>query len=73
MAQWGGKASSFIPASAKTNFCKAAGIDAGQQKGYPSAYDFARSLVTTIDVPDHCVIQDISIWGTEQLKNIVPF
>lgn len=74
MAQWGGKASLFVPGAAKTNFCKAASLDDSFiNDNFPSATDFARTIVHTIDVPDNCVVQDVTIWGTEQLKEINPF
>lgn len=74
MAQWGGKATSFIPGAAKTNFCAAANIDDSWQDGYPSAHDFARTLVHCIDVPDNTVIEEVNLWGTEQIpKMVVPY
>jgi NAD(P)-dependent dehydrogenase (short-subunit alcohol dehydrogenase family) len=74
MAAWGGKATTFIPGAARTNFCQAAGISSDWQKGYPDAHDFARTLVHCIDVPDHCFIEEVSIWGTKQVKEALnPF
>ncbi len=71
MAEWGGKASSFIPGAAKTGFCDAAGIATDWQEGYPDAIDFARTLVHCIDVPDNCVIEEVNIWGTKQIPDMV--
>ena len=74
MAQWGGKATSFVPGAARTNFCQAAGIPTDWQDGYPDAHEFARTLVHTIDVPDNCVIEEVNIWGTKQVKEMLnPF
>lgn len=71
MGEWGGKATSFIPGAARTNFCKAANLDDGWQAGYPSALDFARSLVHCVDVPDGTFIEEVSVWGTKQV--LTPF
>lgn len=71
MAEWGGKASSFVPGAAKTGFCDAAGIATDWQEGYPDAIDFARTLVHCIDVPDNCVIEEVNIWGTKQIPEMV--
>jgi NAD(P)-dependent dehydrogenase (short-subunit alcohol dehydrogenase family) len=74
MAAWGGKATNFIPGAARTNFCKAAKIDDGWQKGYPDAVDFARTLVHCIDVPDNTVIEEVDVWGTRQVQEmLVPY
>jgi NAD(P)-dependent dehydrogenase (short-subunit alcohol dehydrogenase family) len=74
MAQWGGKATSFIPGAAKTNFCGAAQIDDSWQEGYPSAEDFARTLVHCVDVPPGTVIEEVNVWGTRQVKDmLVPY
>jgi 3-oxoacyl-[acyl-carrier protein] reductase len=74
MAEWGGKATSFIPGAAKTNFCAAAQLDDKWQEGYPSAEDFARSLVHCIDVPEGTVIEEMDVWGTRQVKDmLVPY
>ena len=74
MEQWGGKATSFVPGAARTGFCKAAGIDDGWQEGYPSAEDFARTLVHCIDVPPNSFIDEVIIWGTKQVKEMLsPF
>ena len=74
MAEWGGKASNFVPGAARTGFCDAAGIDTDWQEGYPDAYDFARTLVHVIDVPDHVLVDEVSTWGTKQIKDMLnPF
>ncbi len=74
MSEWGGKATLFVPGAARTNFCEAAGLDSDWQEGFPSAEDFARSLVHCIDVPDNCFIQEVRIWGTAQVPGMVnPF
>jgi NAD(P)-dependent dehydrogenase (short-subunit alcohol dehydrogenase family) len=74
MAKWGGKATSFVPGAARTGFCQAAGIDSSWLEGYPDAMDFARTLVHCIDVPDHCVIEEVNIWGTKQIATMLnPF
>lgn len=74
MAEWGGKATSFIPGAAKTGFCAAAKIDDSWLEGYPSAEDFARTLVHCIDVPDNTVIEEVNVWGTKQVKDmLVPY
>lgn len=74
MSAWGGKATSFIPGAARTSFCQAAGIDDGWLDGYPSAEDFARTLVHCIDVPEGSFIEEVNIWGTKQVQEMmVPF
>jgi NAD(P)-dependent dehydrogenase (short-subunit alcohol dehydrogenase family) len=71
MCQWGGKASSFVPGAARTGFCDAAGIDSQWLEGYPDGYDFARTLVHCIDIPDTCVIDEAIIWGTKQVRDML--
>ena len=71
MAQWGGKATSFIPGAARTGFCDAAGISTEWLDGFPEARDFARTLVHCIDIPDSCVIDEAIIWGTKQVKEML--
>ncbi len=71
MAEWGGKATNFIPGAARTGFCDAAGIDTDWLEGYPSAYEFARTLVHCIDVPENSVIEEVNIWGTKQVKEML--
>ena len=74
MAEWGGKATSFIPGAARTNFCGAAKIDDAWLDGYPTAEDFARTLVHCIDVPAGTVIEEVNLWGTRQVKEmLVPY
>lgn len=74
MAAWGGKATSFIPGAAKTNFCTAAGIDDSWQEGYPGSEEFARTLVHCLDVPENTVIEEVNVWGTKQVKDmLVPY
>jgi len=74
MSAWGGKATMFVPGAARTGFCDAAALDSGWQAGYPSAEDFARTLVQCIDVPENCFIQEARIWGTAQVPGMVnPF
>lgn len=71
MTEWGGKATCFVPGAARTGFCDAAGIDSQWLEGYPDAYDFARTLVHCIDIPDHCVIDEAIIWGTKQVREML--
>jgi NAD(P)-dependent dehydrogenase (short-subunit alcohol dehydrogenase family) len=74
MAAWGGKATSFVPGAARTGFCGAAGINADWLDGYPGAADFARTLVHCIDVPDNSFVEEVMIWGTKQVKDMLnPF
>jgi len=74
MAQWGGKATNFVPGAARTNFCQAAGIASDWLEGYPDAHEFARTLVHCIDVPEDCVVEEVNIWGTRQVKEMLnPF
>ena len=74
MAEWGGKATSFVPGAARTNFCKAAEIEDDWLEGYPSAEDFARTLVHCVDVPESSFIDEVIIWGTKQVKEMInPF
>ena len=71
MCEWGGKATCFTPGAARTNFCQASGIDSGWMDGYPTPADFARTLVHCIDMPDDCVIEEVRIWGTKQIKDML--
>jgi len=71
MESWGGKATCFIPGAARTNFCANAKIDNSWMEGYPTAEDFARTLVHCVDVPPNCVIDEVSIWGTRQVKEML--
>ncbi len=71
MTEWGGKATTFVPGAARTGFCDAAGIDTDWQEGYPDAYDFARTLVHCIDIPENCVIDESVIWGTKQVRDML--
>lgn len=74
MAEWGGKAGVFVPGAARTNFCQAAGIDDGWLNGYPDSVEFARTLVHCIDIPDNCMMEEVRIWGTRQVKEMLnPF
>ena len=73
MAAWGGKATTVIPAAATTGFKAAANMPVTWPAGYPSAADFARTIVQAIDVPDNCVIEELTIWGTEQTKSLNPY
>jgi NAD(P)-dependent dehydrogenase (short-subunit alcohol dehydrogenase family) len=74
MSEWGGKATSFVPGAARTGFCKAAGIEDDWMGGFPSAEDFARTLVHCIDVPEGTFIEEVNVWGTRQVKEMVnPF
>jgi NAD(P)-dependent dehydrogenase (short-subunit alcohol dehydrogenase family) len=74
MAAWGGKATSFVPGAARTNFCKAAKIEDGWLAGYPDGADFARTLVHCIDVPENCFIEEVNLWGTKQVATMLnPF
>lgn len=71
MAEWGGKATSFIPGAARTGFCAAARLDDSWLEGFPDAEDFARTLVHCVDVPDNTVIEEVNLWGTRQVKEMV--
>jgi len=71
MLEWGGRASLFIPGAARTGFCDAAHLDTSWQAGYPDGADFARSLVHMIDVPDNCVVEELSIWGSAQVRDML--
>jgi NADP-dependent 3-hydroxy acid dehydrogenase YdfG len=73
MAAWGGKATTVIPAAATTGFKAAANMPVTWPDGYPSAADLARTIVQAIDVPDHCVIEELTIWGTAQTKELNPY
>lgn len=74
MSAWGGKATSFIPGAARTNFCEAAHLASDWLAGFPNAHDFARTLVHCIDVPDDSFIEEVNIWGTKQVKEMLsPF
>ena len=74
MAAWGGKATSFVPGAARTSFCNAAGIEESWLEGYPTSTDFARTIVHCVDVPDNTFIEEVNIWGTKQIPEMVnPF
>lgn len=71
MGEWGGKATSFTPGAARTNFCDASGIPTDWLEGYPSSEDFARTMVHCVDIPDGCVIEEVIVWGTKQIKDML--
>ena len=71
MVAWGGKATTVIPGGAQTGFCSAANIDSEWMVGYPTAEDFARTLVHCIDVPPSTVIQDVTVWGNKQIADMM--
>jgi len=71
MCEWGGIASNFIPGSAKTNFCKAAGINDEYLQEYPEPEDIARMIVNTIDLPDNTAVEEIRVWGTKQIHDVL--
>jgi NAD(P)-dependent dehydrogenase (short-subunit alcohol dehydrogenase family) len=71
MAAWGGKATSFIPGAARTHFCDAAKIASDWLADYPDGHDFARTLVHCIDVPENSVIEEVNIWGTKQVHEML--
>ncbi len=74
MAEWGGKATNFVPGAARTGFCDAVGIESDWLDGFPGAAEFARTLVHCIDVPENCVIEEVNIWGTRQITEMLnPF
>ena len=73
MARWGGKATTFIPGAARTGFCDASGIESSWMDDYPGAAEFARTLVHCVDVPENCFIEEVSVWGTKQVKELNPF
>ncbi len=69
MLPWGGRASLFVPGAARTGFCEAAHLDDSWLTDFPDANDFARSIIHLIDQPDHCLIQELSIWGSQQVRS----
>ncbi|MGL6225218.1 MAG: SDR family oxidoreductase [Thermoguttaceae bacterium] len=71
MATWGGCASNFIPGAAQTDFCNAAQIDGSWLAGYPVSEDFARMIVNSIDLPDNTMIEEVRIWGTKQVHEML--
>lgn len=71
MLDWGGRASLFVPGAARTNFCQAAEIESSWLAGYPDGKDFARGILHIIDQPDHCLIQELAIWGSEQVRTML--
>lgn len=71
MRRWGGKATSFIPGAARTGFGEAARIEEAGSERLPGAGEFARSLVHCIDVPENTVIEELNVWGVEQV--LTPF
>jgi len=73
MVKWGGKATTVIPAAAKTGFSPTARLDDSWQVGFPIGPEFARTIVNCIDIPDHVVIEELTIWGTEQTKMLNPY
>ena len=63
-----------MPGAARTGFCKAAGLEDDWLEGFPSAEDFARTLVHCIDVPEGTFIEEVNLWGTKQVKEMInPF
>eukprot|EP01105_Mastigella_eilhardi_P005397 TRINITY_DN17126_c0_g1_i1.p1 TRINITY_DN17126_c0_g1~~TRINITY_DN17126_c0_g1_i1.p1 ORF type:complete len:266 (+),score=72.93 TRINITY_DN17126_c0_g1_i1:27-800(+) len=72
MKEWGGKASTFVPAAHRTNFSKSMG-NRPVSTDFPDAKDFARTVVQMVDVPPNCVVEETTIWGVNQLKGIVNY
>ena len=56
MAEWGGKATSFVPGAAHTGFCKAADIDDSWMDGYPTGEDFARQSYKSRGEEIYCIL-----------------
>ncbi len=74
MAQWGGKATMILPGAAQTDFCNAANLDATWMEEYPSSEDFAHTIANAINVPKHVVVQEVSVWGNQQIADMMsPF
>ncbi len=73
MAEWGGKATNFIPGAARTKFCENCGVDFELPDEFPASEEFARTLVHCVDVPDNTVIEEVSVWGTAQVKGFDRF
>ncbi len=71
MCEWGGMASNFIPGAAQTDFCNAAKIDGSWLEEYPVAEDFARMIVNSIDLPETTVVEELRVWGTKQIHDVL--
>jgi Short-chain alcohol dehydrogenase of unknown specificity len=62
------RVSCAIPATCNTNFSSAAGI---QQENdmLMQAEDFAKAVLEVCKLPQHVVVEDITVWGMDQVVN----
>ncbi len=74
MAQWGGRATSFIPGAFTTGFASALGLDNQEMidKGFPDGPDFAEALLHCINIPENSFVEQSIVWGTAQVREF-PF
>lgn len=63
----GVRATCLIPASANTGFTDACGIKAVPQKLLPE--DVAETALFIANLPQHAVVEDITVWGIDQVVN----
>lgn len=69
MCLWGGKATNFIPGSARTTLNgKIKNDESDWMEGYPTPEDFARTLVHCIEIPHDCLIEEIRVWGSKRVQ-----
>ena len=71
MCVWGGKATSFIPGATKPDSGRPNDPSINWVDEYPSPEDFARMLVHCVDVPEHCVVEEMHVWGTRRIEAVV--
>ena len=64
---YGVRATCLIPASANTGFTDACGIKAVPQKLKPE--DVAETALFIANLPQHAVVEDITVWGIDQQVN----
>ena len=73
MEAWGGRAMCFLPGAGQTDFCNAANVSGFDLTGFPTADDYARTIVHCLDQPPHCVMENVALWGTKQIAGIAPW
>lgn len=62
------RVSCAIPASCKTNFSPAAGMPQDDDM-LMQTEDFAKAVLEVCKLPQHVVVEDITVWGMDQVVN----
>ncbi|MDO4573731.1 MAG: SDR family oxidoreductase [Planctomycetia bacterium] len=74
MEPWGGKATCVFPGAARTRFSENAHMEPNWNDAYPTGEEIARTIVHCVDVPPSCVIDEVSILGVQQVRDVLnPF